>query len=140
MQVDLLRDAGQLTLSSVAVLDGVVVGHVAFSPVTLEPRSELAGLGLGPVAVHPDQQRRGIGARLIEQNLVDCRLGRWDFVVVLGDPKYYGRFGFTCAGTIGLSNDYDADEHFMVLGISSRFPAELKARVHYAPQFASLDA
>jgi putative acetyltransferase len=135
--VDLLRDTGQLAVSRVAVLNERLVGHVAFSPVTVEPATGLRGLGLGPVGVRPEHQRRGIGSQLIRQGLADCH--GWDFVVVLGDPGYYRRFGFTNAKAIGLLNDYGADEHFMVLSLSPRFGARLDGRVHYAPQFASLE-
>jgi putative acetyltransferase len=88
-----LRASGFLPLSLVAERDGGVVGHVAFSPVEVSDGS--AGwFGLGPVAVAPDRQRTGIGAALIEQGLDQLRRMGAAGCVVLGEPGYYGRFGF----------------------------------------------
>jgi len=91
--VDALRAADMLTVSLVATEDGVIVGHVAFSPVTIDG-ADLGWFGLGPVAVSPDHQRRGIGARLIEAGLAQLRDAGAQGCVVLGDPAYYARFGF----------------------------------------------
>jgi putative acetyltransferase len=91
--VDALRDAGALTLSLVAESNGDVIGHVAFSPVAIAGAS--AGwYGLGPVAVRPDRQRQGVGAALIEDGLIRLRDLRASGVVLVGEPDYYGRFGF----------------------------------------------
>ncbi|KJK03091.1 GCN5 family acetyltransferase [Pseudomonas sp. 21] len=91
--VDELRAAGALSVSLVATVEGEVVGHVAFSPVTLDG-ADLGWYGLGPVAVRPDLHGRGIGAALIRAGLE--RLGALGAkgCVVLGDPAYYPRFGF----------------------------------------------
>jgi len=91
--VDALRDAGALTLSLVAEDHSRIVGHVAFSPVTIDGAAG-GWFGLGPIAVHPDRQGSGIGRALIEEGL--RQLCERDAVgcVVLGDPAYYGRFGF----------------------------------------------
>lgn len=88
-----LRKAGALTVSLVAELDGEVVGHVAFSPVTVSDGS--AGwYGLGPVSVRPDMQRRGIGKALIRQGLSFLRDRGAAGCVLVGNPDYYARFGF----------------------------------------------
>lgn len=92
--VDALRDAGALTLSLVAEQDGAMVGHVAFSPVRIGGR-DLGWFGLGPVSVLPSLQRGGIGKTLIEAGLEQLRQRGASGCVVLGDPAYYGRFGFT---------------------------------------------
>lgn len=92
--IDALRDAGALTLSLVAVEEGgTIVGHVAFSPVTIDGE-DLGWFGLGPVSVRPDKQGRGIGAALIRQGLDTLRQEGAAGCVVLGDPNYYRRFGF----------------------------------------------
>ncbi len=91
--VEALREAGALKLSLVAVQGGAVVGHIAFSPVTIEGRS-IGWFGLGPVSVRPDRQRGGVGAALIEAGLDRLRRGGAAGCVVLGDPGYYRRFGF----------------------------------------------
>jgi len=88
-----LRRGGSLAVSLVAVEDGAIVGHVAFSPVRVGGRSG-GWFGLGPVAVEPGRQLRGIGAALIEAGLARLRTRGAKGCVVLGEPVYYGRFGF----------------------------------------------
>lgn len=97
--VDALREAGDLTLSLVAEEAGVVVGHVAFSPVRIG--SDHGGwFGLGPIAVRPDRQRQGIGGRLVRTGLGVLTEQRAAGVVLIGDPAYYARFGFKGDGTV----------------------------------------
>lgn len=88
-----LRATGTLTLSLVAVDDGRVVGHIAFSPVTID-EADHGWLGLGPVSVVPAKQGQGIGGALIRRGLDQLRLLGAAGCVVLGDPAYYRRFGF----------------------------------------------
>ena len=88
-----LRAAGALTVSLVALEDGVIVGHAAFSPITIDG-ADRGWFGLGPVSVRPDRQRRGIGAALIREGLDRLAGLGARGCVVLGDPGYYGRFGF----------------------------------------------
>lgn len=97
--VDGLRENGNLALSLVVVDDDQIVGHIAFSPVTISD-SEGQWFGLGPVSVHPKRQRAGIGGQLIEKGLE--RLRSLDAVgcVVLGDPAFYARFGFSSPGDL----------------------------------------
>jgi putative acetyltransferase len=88
-----LRAAGALTISLVAEVDGRVVGHIAFSPVTISDGSQ-GWYGLGPVSVLPEYQRQGIGGALIREGLSQLReLGARGCCLV-GHPGYYGRFGF----------------------------------------------
>lgn len=91
--VNALRRADALSVSLVAEAQGTILGHVAFSPVTI---SGNAGdwYGLGPVSVEPRHQRQGIGCRLIERGIRALRDRAAAGCVVLGDPQYYGRFGF----------------------------------------------
>jgi len=91
--VDALRGAGQLTLSLVAKVDGTVVGHIAISPVSVSDGA--TGLyGLGPLSVAPEYQRRGIGSRLVGEALGLLRERGAAGCVLLGEPRYYNRFGF----------------------------------------------
>ena len=90
--VDSLRTDGALTLSLVALESDEVVGHIAFSPVTLPEGGHW--FGLGPLSVRPDAQRRGFGAALVRAGLERLQALDADGCVVLGDPGYYGRFGF----------------------------------------------
>ncbi|MCG8585017.1 MAG: N-acetyltransferase [Pirellulales bacterium] len=81
-------------LSLVAESDGTVVGHIAFSPVTTKDKDRFLGYLLGPLAVMPDCQKRGIGSQLIETGMAEVRKTAADVLLVYGNPKYYGRFGF----------------------------------------------
>ncbi|UJW73703.1 GNAT family N-acetyltransferase [Rhizobium sp. SL42] len=91
--VDRLRDAGALTLSLVAEEAGAILGHVAFSPVSLSGGDE-GWYGLGPISVAPAHQGRGIGSRLVCEGLDRLRSLGAAGCVLLGDPAYYSRFGF----------------------------------------------
>jgi len=91
--VDTLRDAHALTISLVAEDGGALLGHVAFSSVEIDGR-RCHWYGLGPVSVRPDRQRQGIGTALIAEGLARLRALDARGCVVLGDPAYYGRFGF----------------------------------------------
>jgi predicted N-acetyltransferase YhbS len=91
--VDALRAANALTVSLVAEADGEIAGHVAFSPVRI---TETNGdwYGLGPVSVAPVWQRRGVGQALVRDGLREIEALGAAGCVLLGDPAYYGRFGF----------------------------------------------
>jgi putative acetyltransferase len=91
--VDALRDAGALFLSLVAEDEGVVVGHVAISPIRVSDGA--AGwYGLGPISVQPGRQRRGIGSGLMREVLWRLEESGASGCVLVGDPAFYGRFGF----------------------------------------------
>jgi putative acetyltransferase len=133
--VDALRANGRLSVTLVAEDGGRIVGHVAFSPVSLT--GVAVGLGLAPLAVMPAFQRRGIGDQLVRQGLVAVARSGIGFVVVLGHPGYYPRFGFRRAKAVGLDNEYGADEAFMVLELQ---PGSLPASgglVRYGAEFAA---
>jgi len=112
--VDALRSAGALSVSLVATVDGEVVGHVAFSPVTLDG-ADLGWYGLGPVSVRPDLQGRGFGAALIQAGLERLAGLGGKGCVVLGDPAYYARFGFRQDPAIGYEGV--PAEYFMALSL-----------------------
>lgn len=122
--VDGLRAAGALTLSLVAVEDdeksGKILGHVAFSPVTIDG-AERGWFGLGPVSVKPGRQRGGIGSGLIREGLRRLREMGAAGCVLLGDPGYYGRFGFANDPALVLKGV--PPEYFMRLGFGAEQPA-----------------
>lgn len=97
--VDALRAANALTVSLVATVDEEVVGHVAFSPITIDGAS-CGWFGLGPVSVRPDLHRRGIASELIREGLARLTLAGAGGCVVVGDPRFYQRFGFKHDPTI----------------------------------------
>lgn len=117
----------------VAVDGDAVVGHVAFSPVTLDPPTERHVVGLAPLSVLPNVQRTGIGTALTEHGLEALRAVGVEAVVVLGDPAYYARFGF--AAREGLTCTYEVPaDHFMVRALRDGAEA-LDGLVHYHPVF-----
>lgn len=91
--IEELRAAGVLTLSLVAESGGVVVGHIAFSPVTF-PDNSAGWYGMGPVSVAPEHQRQGIGTALVLEGLERLRNLNARGCVLVGDPRFYERFGF----------------------------------------------
>ena len=91
--IDALRDANALTISLVAVAGEKVVGHIAFSPVTISDGS-LGWYGLGPISVLPEFQRQGIGKSLIREGLSSLKSLGAKGCVLVGDPGYYERSGF----------------------------------------------
>ncbi|MCK8785049.1 N-acetyltransferase [Roseomonas sp. NAR14] len=99
--VDRLRDGGALAVSLVAEQDGALVGHAAFSPVTIGGRP--GWYGLGPVSVRADRRRQGIAGALIEAGLLALKARGAGGCVVLGNPAYYGRFGFACDPAVTLA-------------------------------------
>ena len=135
--VRLLRDAGRLTASLVAEVDGEVVGHVAFSPVSTASGAE--GAGLAPIAVLPSHRRRGIGAKLVEAGLTASRAAGFGWVVVLGEPAYYSRFGFRPAGGFGLSDAYGGGDAFQAMELIPGALPVGAGLVRYPPEFKSLE-
>ena len=117
--VEALRAAGALTVSLVAEVEGRVVGHIAFSPVTMSDGTE-GWYGLGPVSVLPAYQRRGIGTALIREGL--SRLERLEArgCCLVGHPQYYGRFGFE--NVTGLGLDGAPQEAFFALSFDGYLP------------------
>jgi putative acetyltransferase len=117
--VSALRAASALAVSVVAEVGGQVVGHIAFSPVTLSDGTR-DWYGLGPVSVLPEHQRRGIGKALIQEGLSSLRaLGACGCVLV-GDPAYYARFGFM--NSPGLVYEGVPQEVFLVLPFGGQIP------------------
>jgi putative acetyltransferase len=136
--VDALRAGGKATIALVAERDHRVVGHVLFSPVTLVevPQPSFAS-GLAPLAVMPEAQGQGIGSALVRAGLARCRAVGHAFVVVLGSPVYYGRFGFVPADRYGLHCEYDVPPGvFQVIQLAPGALAGCRGLVRYAEEFA----
>jgi putative acetyltransferase len=111
--VDALRSNGAVWLSLVATLKDRVVGHIMYSPLAV---GQITGAGLGPMAVLPECQRQGIGAKLIDAGNRQLKEDGCPFIVVVGHPEYYPRFGFKPARAQGIACEWEVpDDVFMVL-------------------------
>ena len=82
------------TIALVAEIDGAVVGHIAFSPVTVDNNEKWKGYILAPLGVKPEYQKRLIGSKLIESGIERLTKKGVNAIFVYGDPEYYGKFGF----------------------------------------------
>lgn len=141
--VEKLHDAGIAPISIVAVRENgtnadeeEIVGHALFSIVTLDPpHPRFQALGLAPIGVLPQYQGEGIGAALIKEGLYLTLIFGYHIVVVLGDPTYYGQFGFKPANQFGFQNEFDADKNFMAVSLSKNGFPKIKGTVQYGPQF-----
>ena len=139
--VDQLRNVAS-TVSLVAVDLNQVVGHILFSPVTIEAEGQCEGLflGLAPLAVMPEEQGKGIGSLLVRQGLAACHGMGAAVVVVLGAPEYYRRFGFESAKKYRLGCEYDVpDEAFMVLELVQDALKNCDGIVRYHPEFSRVE-
>jgi putative acetyltransferase len=130
-----LRARGAVQLSLVAVDDGVVVGHILFSVATA---GVVEGSGLGPMAVLPVWQQRGVGSQLVLYRLERLRERGCPFVVVVGHPDFYPRFGFHPAAALGLTCDWDVRAGvFMIRIVSPGAGEPPSGRVAYQPEFST---
>lgn len=147
-----LREAGDLPIELIAEADGHVVGHIGFSPVTIDPPSLTGGqdgpptagfsnprfrcLALAPLAVQPSYQCQGIGKALTRLGLRHCEDANLAAVFVLGEPAYYAPFGFKPACPLGYTNPFHDGDAFRVCFLNKIEPTI--GAIEYAPAFASL--
>ena len=116
--VDTLRLACTDHLSLVADDNGSIIGHLMFTPVVVtDGKQKTEGMGLAPMAVLPSRQRQGIGTQLVDSGLRILKEKGCPFVIVLGHPEYYPRFGFQAASGCNIKTQWDGvpDEAFMIL-------------------------
>jgi len=129
-----LRTDEDCVFELVAEEAGAVVGHVLFSRLWAD-RSELYG-ALGPLAVHPSRHRQGLGSKLVRAGLESAREFGCHGVLVLGDPAYYGRFGFTAEAAREVSAPYRGLAAFQALALEDdAFVGEMS--VAYPDAFAA---
>jgi putative acetyltransferase len=134
--VELLRDRGNAAVALVAVVDGQIVGHIVFSPVTVaQAPDDCRAVGLGPMAVLPEFQNRGIGSQLVTEGLEACRRAGYAVAVVLGHTNYYPRFGFSRAKDHGLQSEYNAPNAFMVMELTKGMLQQIAGLVEYVAEF-----
>ncbi len=136
--VNAVRSCEKNLISLVATDRGKIIGHILFSPMTVEDQVENRSvIGLAPLAVLPAWQRKGVGSKLIRAGLDRCCRDGFKIVAVLGHPDYYPRFGFAPSIKYGIKCEFDAPpEAFMVLEL---LPGSLEAvkgcTLLYRPEF-----
>jgi putative acetyltransferase len=133
--VEAIRGTSSEVLSLVAEEDGVLAAHALFSIVTLDdPRRACA---LGPVAVDPPRQSKRIGDALIRAGIAELRLEGWQLLFVLGNPKYYARFGFVPAAPYGWHfGSHELDRAFQVIVLDgSEMGSGGERWIEYHPAF-----
>ncbi len=138
--VDRLRDAGALSVSMVLVVEDEMVAHAAASPMSWSCGTDRVVVwALAPVSVKPDRQRRGYGSRIVRVTIDRCREKDADVLTVLGNPNYYGRFGFTPAPQHGLKiENADFGDAFMVMELKKGALSESRGSLRWHPAFDQL--
>ena len=135
--VERIVDDGDAVISLAAEVDGDVVGHILFSRMGVQADGQpIDALGLAPVAVLPERQGQGIGSKLIQQGITAARKGGAQMIFVLGEPDYYGRFGFSAAAAESFASPY-AGECFQALVLGGA-PVPDTGTAEYAAAFREL--
>ena len=134
--VDVLRVEAHPIISLVAQDGEAIVGHVMFSPASLTNHPDLKIMGLGPVAVLPHLQRKGIGTALINAGMDKCKELGYYAVIVLGHPSYYPRFGFIPSVRYGIRSEFDVPvDVFMLIEIIPGYLQGATGIIKYHPAF-----
>jgi len=137
--VDALREQCRPIISLVAEEDRTIIGHIMFSPVRLSGHPDVRIMGLAPMAVLPQYQRKRVGSALVQSGLEKCRALGVGAVVVLGHIGYYPRFGFVPSVRYGIGCEYQVpEEAFMVLELQSGYLAGKTGIIQYHEAFKNL--
>ena len=133
--VDRLRSDGDLVLSLVAEDAGVVIGYIAFSRIKVEGgETPFSAVALAPLAVYPDYQSQGVATRLVREGHACLAALGETLCVVVGEPQYYGRFGYSNRRVAGFACEYQSP-YLMGLSFGA---APWEGRLVYSPAFATL--
>jgi putative acetyltransferase len=136
--VDKLRANCNRLLSLVALQDEKIIGHILFSPVTIEGHPGiLKGMGLAPTAVLPEFQRQGVGSELVKAGIEMLKKSACPFIIVLGHPEYYPKFGFEPASRYGIKSQWEGvpDNAFMILWLDRTVMNHVSGVVKYRDEF-----
>jgi putative acetyltransferase len=135
--IDALRSNGAALLLLVATLNDRVVGHIMYSPISLG--GEIMGAALGPMAVLPEHQHRGVGSKLIEVGNQKIKDQGHPFIIVLGHANYYPRFGFMFASNHGIKCEWEVPEDvFMLLVLDQEKLQGVSGVAKYRDEFSSV--
>ncbi|MGF1754551.1 N-acetyltransferase [Vibrio makurazakiensis] len=134
-----LRENSHLTLSLVACTDdGEVVGHIMFSPVTVEGE-DYNWQGLAPLAVKEDHRSQGVAASLIKEGFASLFEFGYPGCVVFGDPDFYGRFGFKTASQFDFKCQWEVPEGaFQAIELAEGCFCGHSGQIEYSPEFNAL--
>lgn len=138
--VDALRSNSAALLSLVAIVDNEIVGHIIYSPATVHSEhGDILGAALGPMAVLPEYQRKGIGSKLVDTGNQELRAKDVPFIIVLGHPHYYPRFGFEPASRHGIRCEWEVpDDVFMVLILDQGKMSGISGMAKYRTEFSTV--
>jgi putative acetyltransferase len=137
--VAMLRHRAQPVVSLIAEDDGEIVGHIIFSPVSLSGHDHLKIAGLGPMAVLPKHQRKGVGSTLVRAGLEQCKQLGFGAVVLVGHPDFYPRFGFGPGSRFNIACEFEVPaETFMVLELQPEFLTNTSGTIKYHPAFSEV--
>jgi putative acetyltransferase len=112
-----------------------LIGHIMYSPVTV---GDATGAGLAPLAVLPEHQRCGIGSELVRVGNQRLEAAGCRFIVVLGHPSFYPRFGFRPAGMYGILCQWNVPHDAFMVAMLSEPAADLKGVARYRPEFSTV--
>jgi len=133
-----LRNNCEGLISLVATENKKIVGYILFSPVIIEGKNGVAkGMGLAPMAVLPEKQRQGIGTQLVNTGIEYLKKTKCQFIIVLGHPEYYPRFGFELASRYGIKSQWEAvpDEALMILWLDKSMMNHVSGVAKYRDEF-----
>jgi putative acetyltransferase len=136
--VDQLRQRCDDLLALVAVLEGRIVGHILFTPAVIERRKQtVQGMALAPMAVLPEYQRQGVGSQLVRAGIEALKQVECPFIILVGHPTYYPRFGFEPASRYRIRSEWAVpDDAFMVLVLDEQQKEGLSGIAKYRPEFS----
>jgi len=136
--VDQIRAKEKEIISLVAQIEEKVVGHILYSPVWIDcDQTPIKGMGLAPMAVLPEYQNKGIGSMLVKEGLRRLQEREYPFVIVVGHPEYYPRFGFERASKYKLKCQWDGvpGEAFMAIIMNRSVMKDVKGIAKYMEEF-----
>jgi putative acetyltransferase len=125
-------------LSLVAEENGTIVGHIMFAPVLIKNGHEVQGMGLAPMSVLPSMQRRGIGTLLVKEGLKILKQKGCPFVIVLGHPGYYPRFGFQPASRFNIKSQWEdlPEEAFRINILDEKVMRNISGTASFREEFS----
>jgi putative acetyltransferase len=139
--VDKLRQGCDALCALVAVMGDQIVGHILFSPVAIEGQGQtMQGMALAPMAVLPECQQQGIGSQLVQTGIEALKRAECPFIILVGHPTYYPRFGFEPAKRYGIRSEWEVpDDAFMVLVLNEKQRDGLSGVAKYRPEFSEAE-